>query len=155
MHMLKRILLTLIPLTAAADYSLARECDGIRINQRSKPAVLSGPEQSFKFIIENIGKCTLAGATITDYLPVETRLRSAEPHPFSRHAADAILEHPEPQPVEKVRWKDVDLGSGSSTVEYTVTVEIYPVPGLVYTNTVCFEHPKTGRICDDLDIEAP
>ena len=142
------LFISLAPLvTKADDPTVFRQCSGIQIHQKTRPHPSSSSILNFRFTIVNSSNCFLSGAVVTDYLPIGSSLHEVEPHP--------LLVLPDPFPVDKVKWKDVDLNSGTSSTEFSINLELSPTPGQIHTNTVCFEHPKTGRVCDEMDVTRP
>jgi len=128
--------LLLVPLSATAW-----ECQGVLIRQNGPSQAAPGTELTYDIQVINGDTCDLSGARITDYLPRRVQYLSAQPTPLE-------VIH---LPVSKIMWPPLDLQSSGGEAHFQVKLLAGEPAGRVITNTVCVEHEKIGRVCQDLD----
>lgn len=116
------------------------ECKGVKIGQVGPAAARNGDETTYLVHLSNDGNCDLGPAKLTDFIPRRSYYQSAMPLPSATAQT----------PVGAVSWESVRL-SPKETLDFRVSVRLNGPAGRTSTNTVCFEHPRTGRICSSFD----
>lgn len=122
----------------------AWECQGVLIRQSGPSQAAPGAELTYDIEVINADSgdaCNLPGARITDYLPRRVQFLAAQPTPLE------VIN----LPVGKVMWPPQDLKPSGGQARFQVRIAASEPAGRIITNTVCVEHDKIGRVCQDLD----
>lgn len=144
------------PDSARADLSALWECKGVTVDQSGPSTISVGGRLIYEIRIQNAGNCDLDQSSITDFIPRMSSFDQASPepsefptaHPFPTPNAPSAMdmEHP----VSKIEWKNVTLAAGKD-LTFKVSAIVRGPEARVLLNTVCFENPRSGRICSQAE----
>lgn len=146
----------------AADAPLARaqstaeaaslwKCPGIVVRVSGPTTAVVGSQIRYQIAVSNGGSCNITSAQLTSYLPLFTTYLSATPTPSLYPSSNPLADTPTPPAIAQIQWKNMHMDPAGFTAVYEAVLEIQGSANRTITNTACFEHPDTGRICDALD----